>query len=102
MQWDNRLFDEAFDRAGLREQVEPVVGGVPDTPFQARFDRPQEIMLDEQIHTTDYSIEYAHHECPSLDAGDAVVIGGVAYNVIQPPRRQGDGYYAVAQLELSE
>ncbi|AWB32375.1 head-tail joining protein [Orrella marina] len=96
--WDNSVFDRAFDRLGLRQKVEPH-GFTHFEPFMARFERPQEIMLEDQIHTTDYSIEYTYADCPGLKIDDQLKIGSQVFKVHQPPTRQGDGYYAVAQLE---
>lgn len=99
MTWDNRLFDEAFDAVGLREEVTLVKGTLPCPPFRAKFDRPQQILLDDQIHTTDYTIEFTTADCPMLGMDDQVAILGVVYSVKQPPVMQGDGYWTVALLE---
>jgi len=95
--WDNILFDEAFDRAGIRVQATLLKGGYPD--FQVKFERPQQIMLDDQVHTTNYSIEYTTGDVPSIARNDQVRIDGVTYRVIQPPVAQGDGYWTIAELE---
>lgn len=95
--WDNSLFDEAFDAAGLRVTATLVKGGRHD--FQARFERPQQIMLDEQVHTTNYSIEYTTGDVPEVRRGDQVEIAGQTYRVVQPPVAQGDGYWTIAELE---
>lgn len=95
--WDNSLFDEAFDRAGLRVQATPLQAG--RSSFQARFERPQQIMLEDQVHTTNYSIEYTSSAASWLKLGDMLSIEGDTYRVIQPPVAQGDGYWTIAELE---
>jgi len=109
MAWDNSLFDRAFDAAGIREPVAMVIGGVTQPHFMARFDRPQEIVLDGEVHTTDYVIEFTTADAPGLEyhsqirIGGQVVgdqyVGGDLYRVAQEPLVQGDGYWTRAQLE---
>lgn len=100
MTWDNSLFDEAFDAVGLRETVTLLKSMAPNPTFQARFDRPQQIMLDDQIHTTDYSIEYTTADVPEIYMDDLLAIGGVVYRVKQPPVVTGNGHWTVALLEV--
>lgn len=95
--WDNSLFDEAFDAAGLRVSATPVANG--RLAFQVRFERPQQIMLDDQVHTTDYTIEYTTADAPWLALDARLEIEGDTYRVIQPPVAQGDGHWTIAQLE---
>lgn len=95
--WDNSLFDEAFDAAGLRVAATLLKGDRPH--FQARFERPQQIMLEDQVHTTNYSIEYTTGAVPAINLGDQIEIAGTSYRVIQPPVAQGDGYWTIAELE---
>ncbi|MPS30637.1 MAG: hypothetical protein E2576_14295 [Alcaligenaceae bacterium] len=109
MVWDNSLFDRAFDAAGIREPVALVVDGVARSPFQARFDRPQQIVLDGEVHTTDYGIEFTTADAPDLayhsqiriggQVVDGQYVGGDLYRVAQEPLVQGDGYWTRAQLE---
>lgn len=95
--WDNSLFDEAFDVAGLRVTATLLKGDHPQ--FKVRFEQPQQIMLDDQVHTTNYSIEYTTHDVPAIEWDDRIEIAGVTYRVIQPPVTQGDGYWTIAELE---
>lgn len=103
--WDNSLFDNAFDAAGLRGPVTLLKGGQPT--FQARFERPQQILVDDQVHTTDYSIEYTTRDVPQIvaddririDAEDWTPLDAGTYRVIQPPVVQGDGHWTIALLE---
>ncbi|NYT38874.1 hypothetical protein ERD78_18845 [Allopusillimonas soli] len=99
MIWDNSRFDRAFERIGVRERVYLVREGEPDQPFMARFDRPQEYVLDGQAHTTDYSIEFTTSEMPNLTLDSQVRIHGQLYRVNNEPLAQGDGYWTIATLE---
>jgi len=99
MTWDPSLFAEAFDAVGMREEVVPYKHNLAFPSFQARFDRPQQIMLDDQVHTTAYSIEYTTADCPDLEMDDLVDIGQAFYRVKQPPVIQGDGTFTIAELE---
>lgn len=99
MTWDNSVFDEAFDAAGMRQTVVYLTGGTPPPEFQARFDRPQEILTSEGLHVTDYTIEFTTTDAPALSIEDLLVIDGVQYRVSQVPVAQGDGYWTRAALE---
>ena len=103
MDWErfNRRFDKAFERIGVREQAYFVREGQADLPFMARFDRPQEYVLDGQAHTTDYTIEFTTSEVPALEYESLVRIDGVLYRVNNQPLAQGDGYWTVATLEVA-
>lgn len=96
--WDNSLFGEAFDVAGLRSEVALIKAG-GSIIFRARFEQPQHIMADDQVHTTHYWIEYESAKAPALSIDDVVLINGASYRVVQPPRAQGDGYFVIADLE---
>lgn len=96
--WDNSLFGEAFDAAGLRTEVALIKAG-GSIIFRARFEQPQQILADEQVHTTNYWIEYESAKSPALSFDDVLLIQGVTYRVVQPPRAQGDGYFVIAELE---
>ena len=99
MTWDNSLFDEAFDAVGLRDTV-TLLKGAPYPTFQARFEQPQQIMLDDQVHTTNYSIEYTTSAVTAIKCEDKVRNKGVTYTAKQPPTLTGDGYWTIAQLEV--
>lgn len=101
MRWDNSRFDRAFERIGVREQAYLVRQGQPDLPFLARFDRPQQYVLDGQAHTTDYAIEFTTSEVPGLAYHSLVRIAGVLYRVNNEPLAQGDGYWTIATLEVA-
>lgn len=99
MVWDNSRFDEAFDRAGFRQEIWLVRQGKPDFPFKARFDRPDLAVMDGDVHTTDYKIEYATAEVPGIKYRSVIRIGGETYRVKDEPLVRGDGYWSLAQLE---
>ena len=99
MEWDNSIFDEAFDSVGMREEA-LLLDTEPPTPFMVQFDRPQVILEDETMHSTDYEIEYTTTDAPNLTYHSKVEIGGVRYRVRQEPRTVGDGYWSRAMLEV--
>ena len=105
--WDNSVFDRAFDQAGMRQTVVRLVDGQPASkPFQARFDRPQQIVLDGEVHTTEYSIEFTTSDLQTqLEYGDILrveVSKGVHqdFRVKQEPLVQGDGYWTRVGLGI--
>lgn len=103
--WDNSVFDRAFDRAGIRQRVIRLISGSPAGEFMARFDRPQQIIMDGVAHTTDYVIEFTTTDVPGgleyHDLVDIEVSKGVLerFRVNQEPLQQGDGYWTRATLE---
>lgn len=98
MEWDNSVFNEAFDAVGLRQPA-LLLGTEPPISFMVRFDRPQVIDDGEMVHSTDYEIEYTTADAPSLDYHKEVDIGGVRYRVRQKPIAVGDGFWSRAMLE---
>ncbi|WP_454669170.1 head-tail joining protein [Achromobacter kerstersii] len=99
MQWDNALFDEAFDSVGIREPAD-LVGAEPPVRFQVRFDRPGVIDESTMVHSTDYEIEFTTADAPGLEYGSELDIAGERYRVRQEPVTVGDGYWTRAHLEL--
>lgn len=97
--WDNAIFDEAFDQAGMRE-LASLDGVVPAVDFMVRFDRPDVIDEANLVHSTDYEIEFATASAPGLKYHSRVRIGGKLYRVRQEPTVRGDGYWTRALLEL--
>ena len=70
----------------------------PEVPFKVGFERPDEIVMDGVVHTTDYTIEYRSADV-ELKRGYNVRIDNVMYRVRQPPQAQGDGAFMRAFLE---
>lgn len=100
MEWDNSIFDEAFDSVGIREEA-LLLDTEPPTQFMARFDRPQVINEADMVHSTDYEIEYTTSDVPDLTYHSMVEIGGVRYRVRQKPIAVGDGFWSRAMLEAT-
>jgi hypothetical protein len=106
--WDNSAFDRAFDQAGMRQCIVRLIDGQPAGEFQARFDRPQQIIMDGLVVNTEYSIEFTTSDVASpLKFGEIVrieVSRGVFRNfrVKQEPLAQGDGYWTRAELGIVE
>lgn len=99
MRWDNAIFDEAFDAAGMREPIK-VIGSVPLVEFLARFDRPGVIDESTMVHSTDYEIEFTSADAPGLKYHSELDIAGQRYRVRQEPVSVGDGHWTRALLEL--
>lgn len=97
--WDNAIFDDAFDQAGMRE-LASLVGVVPAVDFMVRFDRPDVIDEATMVHSTDYEIEFTTSAAPGLKYHSLLDIGGKRYRVRQEPTVRGDGHWTRALLEL--
>lgn len=103
--WDNSVFDRAFDAVGIRQRVKRLDSGQAGGEFLARFDRPQVIVLDGMVHTTEYVIEFTTKDLvEALRYGDKLEIEvepGIwkRFEVNQTPIAQGDGYWTRAELQ---
>lgn len=98
MAWNSSAFWPAFKRAGMLDiaTFQPLNGPAFDADVE--FRRPDQVLLDGMVHSTDYSIEYQAADLP-LKRGDMVQILGAAYKVRQTPAAKGDGTFVIAQLE---
>lgn len=67
--------------------------------FDVSFSRPDEVVLDGMVHTTDYTIEYQAADI-ELQRGYVLRIKGVDYKVRQTPKAKGDGTFVIAMLEV--
>lgn len=66
--------------------------------FDVEFRRPDQVVLDGMVHSTDYSIEYQGTDA-QLKRGQVLRIDGVEYKVRQTPTAKGDGTFVIALLE---
>jgi hypothetical protein len=98
MTFDASIFWSAFSVVGLLTNAEYRPAGGPVVPFKVGFKRPDQIVLDGIVHSTDYSIEYQSADI-ALKRDDVVEILGAQYRVRQSPMAQGDGTFMLAQLE---
>lgn len=78
--------------------VEFVPASGPAVPFDADFRRPDQVVLEGMVHTTDYSIEYQAADVV-LARGDVVTVAGQSFKVRQTPVAKGDGTFVIALLE---
>jgi hypothetical protein len=93
------VFWPAFKQAGMLDvAVYQPLNGVA-VPFAVGFNRPDQVVLDGMVHTTDYSIEYQAADI-ELQRGYVLRIDGVDYKVRQTPAAKGDGTFYVAALEV--
>lgn len=92
------VFWPAFKDAGMLEvAVHQPLNGVA-VSFDVGFSRPDNIVLDGMVHTTDYSIEYQAADV-GLKRGDVLRILGVDYKVRQTPKAKADGSFFIAILD---
>ena len=70
----------------------------PALDFDVGFKRPDQVVLDGMVHTTDYSIEYMA-SAVELKRGFIITVAGVQYKVRQTPMANGNGEFVTALLE---
>lgn len=75
---------------------QPPIG--PALDFDVGFKRPDQVVLDGMVHTTDYSIEYLA-SAVELKRSFIIAVAGVQYKVRQTPMANGDGEFVTALLE---
>lgn len=92
------VFWPAFKLAGMLDEAvyQPADGAA--VPFDVGFTRPDTVVLDGMVHSTDYSIEYQGADI-ELKRGYVLQISGGTYKVRQTPNAKGDGTFYVAALE---
>lgn len=71
-----------------------------DVGFVVGFVQPEQLLFGDAVQTAQYEIEYTTTDAPTLPPGTALSIGGTVYRVTQPPRKQGDGTFTRAALEV--
>lgn len=98
MTFDATVFWSSFKAAGMLTEVtlRPTQGGA--VTFDAGFKRPDQVVLDGMVHSTDYTIEYQRADV-DIKRGTLIEIDGEAYKVRQTPNTKGDGTFSVAILE---
>jgi hypothetical protein len=98
--FDPHGFLAVFEAHGLatratRTQVPGDVG------FIVGFVQPDEVIFGDSVQTAQFAIEYTTADAPALAVGTSLTIEGTVYRVNQPPRKQGDGTFTRAALEVS-
>lgn len=98
MDFDPSVFFGAFKQAGMlvSASYQPSVG--PLIEFDVGFTRPDQIVLDGVVHSTDYTIEYQRADV-TLKRDYLVTVDGGHYKVRQTPVAKGDGTFMRALLE---
>ena len=71
-----------------------------DVGFVVGFVQPEEPLFGDSAHTAQFEVEYTTTDAPTLALGTALTIDGQVYRVTQAPRKQGDGTFTRAALEL--
>lgn len=98
MSFDSSVFWPAFKLAGMLDEAVYQPADRPAVPFDVSFTRPDQVVLDGMVHSTDYSIEYQGADI-ELKRGYVLQILGGTYKVRQTPAAKGDGTFYVASLE---
>ena len=98
--FDPAVFMSAFEAHGLAlRAVRTQVPG--DVGFVVGFVQPEQLILGDSVHSAALEIEYITADAPALPPGTALTINSVVYRVNQQPRKQGDGTFSRAPLEVS-
>lgn len=71
-----------------------------DMGFIVGFVQPEQLLFGDAVQTAQFEIEYTTTHAPTLALGTALSIDGTVYRVTQPPRKQGDGTFTRAALEV--
>ena len=71
-----------------------------DEGFVVGFVQPEQQLFGDAVQTAQFEIEYTTRDAPALALGTALSINGQVYRVNQVPRKQGDGTFTRAALEL--
>ena len=89
--------------AGLASSVawQPSDGSAAVT-FTGLLDAPDELLGQGDVQANIPSLRFALAAAPGLDAGERVVIDGATYELIDPPRRIGDGLECTVSLKERE
>jgi hypothetical protein len=98
MTFDSSLFWPVFKATGMLTEVayQPPAGAL--VIFDAGYSRPDQVVLDGMVHSTDHTIEYQRADV-DLKRDELVDIGGISFRVRQTPLTRGDGTFSVAILE---
>lgn len=100
MGWDQSRFFPAFKRAGMLTSCQVLTGLHAGTTLDGNFDTPDVVESAIDATVPDYRFEFETGSAAMLAAGDQVTINDKLMRVVGSPRREGDGYYSVADLAL--
>lgn len=100
------LIAPALKDAGIWTEASTMLPGCTEpTIFAVGFRRPDVEPFD-RARSTDYEIEYQHHDAPTLAEGAEVIVDQVLYRVRETPTvqegRGDDGFWRVALLTKSK
>lgn len=96
--FDPAEFFRAFSKHGLLRCAHYIPPSGPTYRFMVGWVRPDELLLSEQVQSTEYLIEYETAGAPVLEPDMRLTIDGEAYVVRAPPRARGDGSFTTATL----
>lgn len=95
--FDAGIFWSAFAAVGMLKTA--YVDGSADG-VQVGLVTPDMLELDAQATGAEYQIEFQTSDLSDLARGTSLTIDTLTYRVRRPPRRTGDGFFSVADLEL--
>lgn len=98
MTWSENDFFAAFKDAGMLDEAVFVGTDGTEHRTDVGFVRPDELLLNEMVHITQYQIEYESATLPGLRDGSEIVIVGKKYSVQGKPLAQANGFYSIAGL----
>lgn len=99
--FDTSVFMAAFEAHGMATRAVRVGAPAGDAGFIVGFQRPEQLILGDAVHTAQIEIEYTTADAPDLAPGDGLTIDGTQYRVRAIPRKEGDGTFSRTELEES-
>lgn len=97
--FDASFFMATFEAHGMATRAVRDGAQVGDAGFIVGFQRPEQLILGDAVHTAQIEIEYTTADAPDLALGEGLTIDGTHYRVRAIPRKQGDGAFSRAELE---
>lgn len=73
----------------------------PAVDIDVGFRAPDALLLDGQVQSTQYEVEYQTADMPALKLDETLTIDGTAYKVRTKPEKRGDGFFSTAMLSKS-
>lgn len=90
----------AAKRMGMLVEAQYLPSSAIPVPFSVSLTQPDELLLGDQVMSTDVVIEYETAALPArVEKGDEIQLGATIYRARMGARKRGDGYYSVVALE---
>jgi hypothetical protein len=99
MRFPTEVLFKAFKGSGMLEAaVYQPASGSP-VPFDVQWVRPEQLLLGDQVQSTEYEIEFETASVPRIAKGVPIQVGATLYRARAPAQTQGDGYFSRCALE---